>query len=118
MKQMDNLELPDDRLYYSIGEVAELLDVETHTLRYWEEEFEQLEPQKTPGGQRRYRVEELEFLSRVKHLLHEEKYTTEGARQKLKLWEKQPELLEAPAEIKKICKEALEQINQFVEREL
>ncbi len=71
------------KLYYSIGEVADMLEVEAHVLRYWETEFRQLAPRKNRAGRRTYRKTDLELLHVIKRLLKEEKYTIEGARQVL-----------------------------------
>lgn len=71
------------KLYYSISEVAELTGLEPHVLRYWESEFEQLRPKKNRAGNRVYTERDIAVVRRVKHLLREEKYTIEGARQVL-----------------------------------
>ena len=71
------------KLYYSIGEVCELTGLEAHVLRFWEAEFPELDPRKSAGGTRRYRVEDLELIRRIQHLVHVERYTLEGARRQL-----------------------------------
>lgn len=68
---------------FSIGEVCRLLEVKPHVLRYWEQEFELVNPRKDRGGKRQYSNNDLNNLFRIKHLLHEEKYTIEGAKQRL-----------------------------------
>jgi DNA-binding transcriptional MerR regulator len=70
-----------DKLYFRIGEVARLLNVETHTLRFWETEFPQLKVGKGGSGQRLYRRRDVELVLEIKHLLYEEGYTIPGARQ-------------------------------------
>ncbi len=75
-------EIPD-KLYFKIGEVANLLSVEPYVLRYWESEFNQLAPKKSGTGHRLYRRKDVELLLRIKHLLYEKRYTIEGARQAL-----------------------------------
>lgn len=70
---------------FKIGEVAHLLNEEPYTLRYWESEFEEVEPERTPSGQRLYRREDVEMLVRIKTLLHVEGYTLAGARRQLEL---------------------------------
>jgi DNA-binding transcriptional MerR regulator len=72
------------KLYYSIGEVCEATGLEAHVLRFWESEFPELEPRKSAGGTRRYRAEDLDLIRRIQHLVHEEKYTLEGARRQLR----------------------------------
>lgn len=71
------------KLYYSIGEVSEMTDLEQHVLRYWESEFEQLKPRKNRAGRRVYTEEDIEMVQQVQHLLKEDKYTIEGAKQVL-----------------------------------
>src|ERR1700751_2014527 len=75
-------EIPD-KLYFKIGEVAGLLGVEPYVLRYWETEFTQLAPKKSGTGHRLYRRKDVELLLRIKHLLYEQRFTIEGARQSL-----------------------------------
>ena len=69
------------KLYYSIGEVAKLVGVETHVLRYWENEFPQLNPRKNSAGRRTYTRKDLEAAYRIYELLRVDKYTLAGARQ-------------------------------------
>ncbi len=71
------------RLYYSIGEVSSMLELEPHVLRYWETEFEQLAPKKNRAGRRTYTEEDIALLQKIVHLLKVDKYTIEGARQVL-----------------------------------
>ncbi|GAA3754508.1 MerR family transcriptional regulator [Terriglobus aquaticus] len=72
-----------DKLYFRIGEVARLLNVETHTLRFWETEFPQLKVGKGGTGQRLYRRRDVELVLEIKQLLYEQGYTIPGARQLL-----------------------------------
>jgi DNA-binding transcriptional MerR regulator len=71
------------KLYRPISEVSALLDVKPHILRYWETKFEGLHPKKNRAGNRMYRPEEIELLTRIKHLLKGRRFTVEGARRKL-----------------------------------
>ena len=73
-----------DKLYFKIGEVSSLLDLKPHVLRYWETEFDILNPGKAPSRHRLYRRTDVELLLQIKQLLHIEGYTIEGARKKLK----------------------------------
>ncbi len=76
--------MPEDeieKLYYSIGEVSEMVGQEPHVLRYWEEEFEVLSPRKNRAGRRVYTDDDIETVQHIRHLLKDEKYTIEGARQ-------------------------------------
>ncbi|PHX97910.1 MAG: transcriptional regulator [Gemmatimonadetes bacterium] len=69
--------------FFSIGEVCELTELKPHVLRYWESQFRFLSPAKNRSGNRVYSRREIELVVLVKHLLYEEKYTIDGARQKL-----------------------------------
>lgn len=80
---MSRLDLPD-KIYFKIGEVSEIVDLETHVLRYWESEFDILHPTKSKSGQRLYRRRDVEIISLIKYLLHTQKFTIKGARQYLK----------------------------------
>lgn len=82
-----NLVIPD-KLFFKIGEVADIAGVEQHVLRYWEEEFDSLRPGKNQSGQRLYQKKDVELVLRIKKLLYEEKYTIAGAQKKLKLKKK------------------------------
>ncbi|WP_461209117.1 MerR family transcriptional regulator [Desulfocurvus sp. DL9XJH121] len=70
---------------YRIGKAAKLLDLNTSVLRYWESEFPQIRPIRTPKGQRLYNDGHLELLKRIQYLLHDEGLTIEGARKRLEL---------------------------------
>jgi len=69
--------------FFSIGEVCDLTDLKPHVLRYWESQFRFLSPAKNRSGNRVYQRREVELITLVKHLLYDEKYTIEGARQKV-----------------------------------
>ena len=73
-----------DRLYFRIGDVAELCGLETYVLRFWETEFPQLAPKKSTTGQRLYRKHDVENVLRIIRLLYEDGFTIEGARKQLK----------------------------------
>jgi DNA-binding transcriptional MerR regulator len=78
-----DLGLPDKK-YFKIGEVASLLGVEAHVLRYWETQFPQLKPHKARSGHRLYRRREVETLLVIKDLLHVQRFTIAGARQAIR----------------------------------
>ncbi|HYE25280.1 MAG TPA: MerR family transcriptional regulator [Clostridia bacterium] len=73
-----------DKLYFRIGEVAELSQLPSYVLRFWETEFPQLKPTKSSTGQRMYRRRDVESVLYIKKLLYEDGYTIAGAREKLK----------------------------------
>jgi len=98
--------------FYSIGEVCELTDLKPHVLRYWESQFKFLSPAKNRSGNRVYQRREVELIQLVKHLLYTEKYTIEGARQKVDEHRRK-------GEIRGVARAALElQTIAAVEREL
>jgi DNA-binding transcriptional MerR regulator len=90
--QTGNREIPD-KLYFRIGEVAQLCAVPAYVLRFWETEFPQLRPNKGGTGQRLYRRRDVEMALRIKTLLYDEGYTIPGARQVFKGEQKQKEPL-------------------------
>jgi len=73
-----------EKLYFRIGEVAELCCLPAYVLRFWETEFPQLKPVKSNTGQRMYRRKDVENVLRIKKLLYEEGFTIAGARQHLR----------------------------------
>lgn len=73
-----------DKSFFRIGEVAAIVGVEPHVLRYWESEFPQLAPQKTRGSHRRYSRRDLEIATRIRQLLHDERLTIAGAQKRLR----------------------------------
>ena len=73
-----------NRLFFRIGDVAELAGVETHVLRFWESEFPRFSPKKTSTGQRQYRRKDVEAVLEIKRLLYDEGYTIAGARKVLR----------------------------------
>ncbi len=72
-----------DRTFFRIGDVAGILGLKTHVIRFWEGEFPFLAPEKGPNGQRVYRRSQIESLILVKHLLHVERYSIEGAKKRI-----------------------------------
>jgi DNA-binding transcriptional MerR regulator len=72
-----------DKLYFKIGEVAQLVGVQPHVLRYWEKEVPSIRPGKSASNQRRYRRRDVEAFREIRRLLYEERYTLAGARKRL-----------------------------------
>lgn len=83
LKKDDEIVIPD-KLYFRIGEVAELCHLPTYVLRFWETEFPHLKPTKSSTGQRMYRRRDVENVIYIKHLLYDEGFTIAGARERLK----------------------------------
>ena len=77
------VELPEKK-YFKIGEVAKLVGVEPHVLRYWETQFSQVRPQKSRSGHRQYRRRDVETLLAIRELLHVQGFTIAGARRALR----------------------------------
>ena len=83
---------PPVQEFFSIGEVSTLTDLKPHVLRYWESQFRFLNPAKNRSGNRVYQRREIELIMLVKHLLYTEKYTIEGARQRIEHFRRTGEL--------------------------
>lgn len=77
------------RTFYSIGEVCRMLDLKPHVLRYWETQFEGLSPAKNRAGNRVYQAAEVEQIALIRRLVHDERYTIEGARHRLQELERE-----------------------------
>ena len=84
LPELETIQIPD-KTHFKIGEVAKLLDLEPYVLRYWEKEFEVLEPSKTDSGQRAYQRDDIELLACIRKLLYTEMFTIDGARRQLEL---------------------------------
>jgi DNA-binding transcriptional MerR regulator len=72
-----------DKLFFRIGEVADLTGVPPYVLRYWESEFKLLRPRKNHAGQRVYRKHDVQMVLRIKSLLYDDRLTLEGAKKRL-----------------------------------
>ena len=75
--------LEEGKLYYSISEECRMTGLEPHVLRYWETEFAQMRPKKNRAGNCAYRMKEIQYIQYIRQLLHEEKYTLQGAKKRL-----------------------------------
>ncbi|MBS1546207.1 MAG: MerR family transcriptional regulator [Bacteroidetes bacterium] len=73
-----------ERMYWSIGEVADELGVNTSLLRYWEKEFGTLRPKRTNKGERLYTKDDIEQLRRIQHLVKDKGFTLQGAKGQLR----------------------------------
>ncbi|MCO5249066.1 MAG: MerR family transcriptional regulator [Chitinophagales bacterium] len=73
-----------EKVYYSIGEVAEMFDVANSLIRFWETEFDILKPRKNSKGNRLFTQKDIENLKLIYHLVKERGFTLEGARNELK----------------------------------
>jgi DNA-binding transcriptional MerR regulator len=79
--------LPDipAKRYFTIGETAKLCALEPHVLRYWEQEFSILKPNKRRGGRRYYQAKDITLIRKISHLLYEKGFTINGARKQLSI---------------------------------
>ncbi len=74
-----------EKIFFKIGEVCDICEVQAHVLRYWETEFPMLSPQKNRSGQRTYRRRDVEIALRIKELLYDDLYTIAGAKKKMQV---------------------------------
>lgn len=86
-----------EKLYYSIGEVAEMFGVSKSLIRFWETEFEILKPRKSSKGNRLFTKKDIDNLKVIYHLVKEKGFTLDGARRKLK--EAEPAKLESNVDV-------------------
>jgi len=94
-----HVDLPQ-KLYYSIGEVSKAFNVNASLIRFWEKEFEYLNPKKNVKGTRRYSSMDIEKLQVIHHLVKEKGYTLEGAKDQLKVLNKNFEIIKKLERIK------------------
>jgi len=99
----------NEKLYYSIGEVSIILDINTSKIRFWEKEFETIKPKKNKKGNRILKKKDVKKLKLIKHLLKEKKYTIDGAKKKIRKNPKKTETHQKVIEnLKKIKVELIE----------
>ena len=82
-------EVKVEKLYYTIGEVAKMFEVNTSLIRYWEKEFDIIKPKKNAKGNRKFTPEDIKNLQFIYHLVKERGFTLEGAKTHLKEEKKQ-----------------------------
>jgi DNA-binding transcriptional MerR regulator len=93
-----------EKLYYSIGEAADMLDVPVSTVRFWENEFEILKPMKNKKGNRMFTPEDIKNLRIIHHLVKEEGMTLTGAKKKLsEKWDETDHTFEVTQSLLKQC---------------
>lgn len=103
-----------EKLYYSIGEVADLFEVNQSLIRFWEKEFDILKPKKNRKGNRMYTRKDIDQLKMIYHLVKERGYTLQGAREKLRTGgdevRNQVEVIESLNRIRKFLLELRENV--------
>ena len=104
----NQVNIPNKR-YFSIGEVSQICDLKTHVLRYWEQEFSQLDPIKRRGNRRYYQQKDLLLVLEIKDLLQNQGYTIEGAKTKL-------ESNSSPTQVEGTDKQVIKQIKNDLEK--
>jgi len=82
MGSVSRKSITSDRLFYKIGEISNIAELEPYVLRYWESEFPFLKPRKNKTGQRVYTRKDLETILRIKNMLYKEKYTIAGVKKR------------------------------------
>jgi DNA-binding transcriptional MerR regulator len=78
------LSLPEDKLFFTISEVAEYFNVNASLIRFWEKEFQLIKPQKNKKGNRLFTRKDIENIRLIYHLVKEKGFTLQGAKEKLK----------------------------------
>jgi|TARA_B100001996_G_scaffold127563_1_gene96794 DNA-binding transcriptional MerR regulator len=94
-----HVNLPE-KLYYTIGEISKAFNVNTSLIRFWEKEFDVLKPKKNSRGTRRYSSIDVENFQTIHHLVKEKGYTLEGAKEQLKILNKNFEVVKKLEKIK------------------
>lgn len=120
-KRKKPIQFNNKRLFYSIQEVADHFAVNVSLLRFWEKEFDNINPKKTAGGTRQYTKEDIQQVEIVYHLVKEKGLTLEGARQSLKSnkddAEKRVTAVEKLTDIKKELLSLQEEFNKLHEQQ-
>jgi DNA-binding transcriptional MerR regulator len=119
MGALPRKKISTDRLFYKIGEISSLAEIEPHVLRYWESEFPFLKPRKNKTGQRMYTRKDLELVLQIKNLLYKEKYTIAGVKKKFgsSRQKKNSVSMETIQGVKKKLKEILDTLNRDLSSE-
>jgi DNA-binding transcriptional MerR regulator len=105
----DLTQLPPDKVYFSIGEVAEMFEINQSHIRYWEKEFDILKPKKSRKGNRMFSRQDIDNIRLIFHLTREKGYTIDGARKVLEHRRDEAEkIAEVTARLRKIKGELME----------
>jgi len=103
------------KLYYSIGEVSEITEIEPHVLRYWETIFDDLTPRKNKAGNRTYKEDDITLVLKLKELIQEQKYSTAGAKKIIEGEEPDPNAM-APEPLPADVQKDLKEVKLFLEK--
>jgi len=100
-----------EKLFYSIGEIAIMLNISSSMIRFWEKEFNQLKPKKSSSGTRQYSKADIELIKKIHHLVKQKGFTLEGAKKALQTkTENKENNFEVSLVVLKNLKNRLEQI--------
>ncbi len=103
-----------EKLYYSISEVCSLTGLKPHVLRYWETAFPILKPSKNQSGNRVYKQEDIELIKLISTLLYEERYTIDGARQKIEDMSSQDQQMKLELKAATVSAEMIDSISKEI----
>ncbi len=103
-----------EKLYYSISEVCSLTGLKPHVLRYWETAFTMLKPSKNQSGNRVYKQEDIGLIKLISRLLYQERYTIDGARQKIEDMDDLNEQMELKLEDTTVSAEMIDSIKKEI----
>tara|TARA_X000000368_G_scaffold320116_1_gene257320 strand:- start:6391 stop:6708 length:318 start_codon:yes stop_codon:yes gene_type:complete len=104
-----HVNLPE-KLYYTIGEISKAFNVNSSLIRFWEKEFDILKPKKNSKGTRRYSSIDVENFQTIHHLVKEKGYTLEGAKEQLKILNKNFEVVKKLEKIKAVLANIKEEL--------
>lgn len=107
---------PVDKMFFKISDVAAMAGIETHVLRYWESEFNELQPRKSRTGRRLYCRSDIETVREIRSLLYDEGFSIAGAKKRLQKRKKtdseKDKIIEAVRQTKKGLDEILDILNR------
>ncbi len=103
-----------EKLYYSISEVCSLTGLKPHVLRYWETAFPMLKPSKNQSGNRIYKQEDIGLIKLISSLLYQERYTIDGARQKMEEMNNHDQQMELELEAATVSAERIDSIKKEI----
>ena len=115
-KRLNTADLPaiPEKLYFTIGEVAQMCAVETHVLRYWEQEFPDISPSKRRGNRRYYKPKDVHLIRKVRTLLYDQGFTIDGARRQLSQPADKDPTIDQPSKAQGVVLTVLDQLEEIV----
>ncbi len=111
--QADELPPIPNRIYFTIGDVAKLCDVQPHVLRYWEREFPQLGAVNRRGNRRYYQRKDVMLVRQIRSLLYEQLYTIAGARKRLSAEDMKEDTTQSRLVVKQVIAELEEVLREL-----